>query len=102
MNVSRVKHNKIPHIRQQGYLMLLPIMLVVWQDVSVDFGTALSVVNGKSVMVFVVDWFTKFVQLGALGSNYSARQWPTMLGKYHIPARYDVQTKGMYKTLEGY
>lgn len=52
--------------------MTLPIPKVVWDDIFVDFITGLPVVQGKSIIIVVVDRLRKFSHFGALTAGYSA------------------------------
>lgn len=50
----------------------LPIPAHVWKDISLDFVTGLPASGGYSVLLVVVDRFSKYVHLGALPSHYTA------------------------------
>jgi hypothetical protein len=52
--------------------MPLPILTVVWADIDLDFVEALPRVNGKSVILSVVDRFNKYCHFIALGHPYNA------------------------------
>lgn len=43
----------------------------VWEDVLVDFITGLPLVQGKSIIIVVVDMLSKFVHFGVLSTDYS-------------------------------
>lgn len=55
-----------------GLLMPLPIPQAVWKDISMDFVTHLPKVEGKTVIMVVVDRFSKFCHLGSLPTDFSA------------------------------
>jgi hypothetical protein len=55
-----------------GLLQPLPVPSQVWSDISMDFIEGFSKVGGKSVVLTVVDRFSKFAHFMALGHPYSA------------------------------
>jgi len=55
-----------------GLLQPLPIPLAIWEDLSLDFITGLPPSHGLSVILVVVDRFSKGAHFGALPANYSA------------------------------
>lgn len=50
------------------------VITAIWEDISIDFVTGLPNVNGKAVIVMVVDSLTKYCHLGSLPASYSAVQ----------------------------
>jgi len=65
---------KSEHLNPAGLLMPLPIPTVVWADIGLDFIEALPRVNGKSVILSVVDRFSKYCHFITLAHSYTAYQ----------------------------
>lgn len=55
-----------------GLLQPLPAPTGVWEDISMDFVTHLPPSNGFTIILVVVDKFSKGVHLGALPTGFSA------------------------------
>jgi len=63
---------KSEHLNPAGLLMPLPVPTVVWADIGLDFIEALPRVNGKSVILSVVNRFSKYCHFIALAHPYTA------------------------------
>ncbi|KAK1645648.1 hypothetical protein QYE76_063453 [Lolium multiflorum] len=66
------QRNKTETLRTSGMLQPLDIPSQVWEDISMDFIEGLPKVGGKSVILTVVDRFSKYAHFIALGHPYSA------------------------------
>jgi hypothetical protein len=66
------QHNKSEHLHPAGLLLPLPIPQAVWTDIGLDFIEALPRVGGKSVILTVVDRFSKYCHFIPLAHPYSA------------------------------
>jgi transposase InsO family protein len=65
------QHNKSKHLHPAGLLLPLPIPQAVWTDIDLDFIEALPCVGGKSVILTVVDRFSKYCNFIPLAHPYS-------------------------------
>jgi transposase InsO family protein len=66
------QQNKAEHLHRAGLLQLLEVPSAVWVDVAMDFVEAFPRVHGKSVVLTVVDRFSKYAHFIALGHPYMA------------------------------
>jgi hypothetical protein len=66
------QRNKSEHLHPAALLLPLPVPTTVWADVGMDFIEALPRVNGKSVILTVVDRFSKSCHFIPLAHPYSA------------------------------
>ena len=63
---------KAEHLQPAGLLLPLPVPTAVWADIGLDFVEALPRVNGKSVILSVVDRFSKYCHFLPLAHPYTA------------------------------
>jgi hypothetical protein len=63
---------KFEHLNPTGLLLPLPVPEGIWTDIALDFVEALPKVRGKSVILTVVDRFSKYCHFIPLAHPYSA------------------------------
>ncbi|WVZ97288.1 hypothetical protein U9M48_042837 [Paspalum notatum var. saurae] len=63
---------KSEHLHLAGLLQSLPVPSVVWADIGMDFMEALPWVHGKTVILSVVDRFSKYCHFIPLAHPYTA------------------------------
>jgi len=66
------QQNKTETLHPARLLQPLPVPSLIWADISLDFIEALPKVHGKSVLLTVVDRFSKFTHFIPLGHPYTA------------------------------
>jgi hypothetical protein len=64
------QRNKTEHLHPVGLLQPLPVLRQVWDDIAVDFIEGFPKVGGKSVVLTVVDRFSKFAHFIPLSHPY--------------------------------
>ena len=72
MSCATCQRNKTEALHPVGLLQPLPVPSHVWADISIDFIEALPKVHGKSVLLTVVDRFSKYAHFIPLGHPYTA------------------------------
>jgi hypothetical protein len=63
---------KSEHLHPMGLLQPLPVSSIVWADIGLDFVEALPRVHGKTVILSVVDRFSKYCHFVPLAHPYTA------------------------------
>jgi len=66
------QRNKTEHLHPGGLLQPLDVPSMVWSDIAMDFVEGFPKVGGKSVVLTVVDRFSKMVHFVPLGHPYTA------------------------------
>jgi hypothetical protein len=66
------QRNKTDHLHPAGLLQSLPVPDQIWSDMAMDFIEGFPKVGGKSVILRVVDRFSKFTHFIPLSHPYSA------------------------------
>ena len=69
---SVCQRNKTEHLHPGGLLQPLSVPSEVWSDISMDFIEGFPKVGDKSVILTVIDRFSKFAHFIALGHPYTA------------------------------
>jgi len=64
---SVCQRNKTEHLYPAGLLKPLPVPTAAWQDIALDFVEGFPKVGGKSMVLTVVDRFSKYAHFIALG-----------------------------------
>jgi hypothetical protein len=67
---------KSEHLHPAGLLMPLPMPSTIWADIGLDFVEALPRVNGKTVILSVVNRFSKYCHFIPLAHPYTAASVP--------------------------
>jgi hypothetical protein len=68
---STCQRYKSEHLHPMRLLLSLPIPTAVWMDISLDFVEALPRVNGKSIILSVIDHFSKYCHFIPLAHPYT-------------------------------
>nr|GEW79153.1 retrovirus-related Pol polyprotein from transposon 297 family [Tanacetum cinerariifolium] len=70
-----------------GLLQPLPIPTAVWEDVSIDFIMGLPIFKGLTIILVMVDHFTKYAHFGTLPTSFNASKvaelFMDMVVKHH-------------------
>jgi hypothetical protein len=69
---SACQRNKTEHLHPTRLLQALSVPSLVWSDIAMDFVEGFPKVGGKSVILTVVDCFSKFTHFIPLGHPYPA------------------------------
>ena len=81
------QHTKYETKKMVGLLCPLPVPYFPWEDLSLDFITGLPPYHGNSVILVVVDRFSKGIHLGMLPSSHTAHAVASLfmdiVGKIH-------------------
>jgi hypothetical protein len=63
--------HKTTHLQTSGRLQPLPVPMLIWSDLSMDFIEALPCVNNKTMILTVVDHLSKAAHFIPLGHPYT-------------------------------
>ena len=66
------QRHKIDHQKPVGLLQPLPILTQVWTNISMDFLDGLPPSKGKTVLLVVVDWLSKYAHFIPMSHPYTA------------------------------
>jgi hypothetical protein len=65
------QRNKSEHLHPAGLLQPMEVPTTMWADIAMDFMEEFPRLNGKLVILIVVDWFSKYAQFMPLGHPYT-------------------------------
>jgi hypothetical protein len=71
-NCDTCQRNKTKHLHPDGLLQPLAAPQRIWMDISIDFVEGLPKVYGKSVILRIMDRFSKYAHFIALSYPYTA------------------------------
>jgi transposase InsO family protein len=66
------QHNKVKHLHPAGLLQPLEVPSTIWSHIAMDFIEGFSRINSKSIILTVVDRFSKYAHFVPLGHPYTA------------------------------
>jgi hypothetical protein len=69
------QQNKVEQLHPNGLLQPLEVPSVVWTDIAMDFIEGFPLINGKSVILTVVDRFSKFTHFMPLDIRTWQPRW---------------------------
>jgi len=69
---STCQRNKTEALHAAGLLQPLDVASQIWADIAMDFVEGLPKVNGKNIILTVVDRFSKYAHFILLGHPYTA------------------------------
>ena len=70
----KYQQNKVQHMKKARELHPLKIPKGPWKEISIDIIGPLPKSNEKDVIIVIVDWFTKMIQLKAITTNISSKE----------------------------
>lgn len=81
------QQTKYNHRKSSGLLCPLPVPAWTWEDLSLDFIGGLPAFRGHTMVLVVVDRFSKGIHLGSLPPHYTAinvvHLFMEIVGKFH-------------------